>query len=148
MRRWNGGVRDLSVDITQMFHLSLNFWLAKFGGEIWNRSGCCYPPRSLSFVGLIDMSALTVRIRKHVSKERPKVNVRNCFSSVKILVCISHVANWFFGFLLKLPGLWRFAMPYMQRLVWHNVVLQRKENGSKKKITEGEESKLWESNLY
>ena len=40
-------VQDLTVDIAQMSPLSLNFWMTKFVGEIGNRSGCRYPPRSL-----------------------------------------------------------------------------------------------------
>ena len=40
-------VQDLTVDIAQMSPLSLNFWMTKFVGEIGNRSGGRYPPRSL-----------------------------------------------------------------------------------------------------
>ena len=40
-------VQDLTVDITQMSPLSLNFWMTKFVGELGNRSGGRDPPRSL-----------------------------------------------------------------------------------------------------
>ena len=40
-------MQDLTVDIAQMSPLSLNFWMTKLVGEIGNRSGGLYPPRSL-----------------------------------------------------------------------------------------------------
>ena len=40
-------VQDLTVDMAQMSPLSLEFWMTKVVGEIGNRSGSRYPPRSL-----------------------------------------------------------------------------------------------------
>ncbi|KXJ11184.1 hypothetical protein AC249_AIPGENE11740 [Exaiptasia diaphana] len=40
-------VQDLNVDLTEMTPSTLNFWLTKFIGEVANKSGGRYPPKSL-----------------------------------------------------------------------------------------------------
>ena len=42
-----GEVHDLTINISQMSPLQLNFWITKFVGEIGNSSGGRYPPKTL-----------------------------------------------------------------------------------------------------
>ena len=43
-------IQDLTVALTEMSPKSLNFWLIKFIGEVVNKSGGRYPPRSLHLI--------------------------------------------------------------------------------------------------
>ena len=40
-------IQDLTVQITEMSAASLNFWLTKFVGEVVNKNGGRYPPKTL-----------------------------------------------------------------------------------------------------
>ena len=79
--------------------MTLNFWMTEFVGEIGNRSGGLYPPRSLYQIVCGINRHVVCHVNgedawsEHVSEGGPKVNVRNCFFSRTQLALNWHLAS-------------------------------------------------------